>query len=229
MPVYRDIEYSLKRSKRKTGSIYVERDGSVSVRVPEDLTDAQVEALIEGKRAWIYRNLAEWRALNAERMERDYVNGEGFLYLGRSYRLKLVDDQDEPLKLKDGYFCLRRDRSQPEQADRAFKDFYREKGKRWIAERLDRYKRQMDVEQKSMRVMELGNRWASCSPKEQLNFHWKCMMAPARMLDYILIHELAHLLHPNHTPEFWREIEKLMPDYQERKDWLKANGARMDL
>jgi hypothetical protein len=85
MPVYGDIPYSLKRSKRKTGSIYVERDGSVSVRVPEGLTDAQIEALIEEKRAWIYRNLAEWRALNAERVERDYVNGEGFLYLGRSY------------------------------------------------------------------------------------------------------------------------------------------------
>jgi predicted metal-dependent hydrolase len=225
MPVYRDIQYSLERSKRKTGSIYVERDGSVSVRVPDDLTDAQ----IEGKRAWIYRNLAEWRALNIERVERDCVNGEGFLYLGRSYRLKLMDEQDEPLKLKDGYFCLRRDRSQREQADRAFRDFYREKGRRWIAERMDRYKRQMDVEPKSIRVMELGNRWASCSPKEQLNFHWKCMMAPARVLDYILIHELAHLLHPNHTSEFWREIEKLMPDYQERKAWQKANGARMDL
>jgi predicted metal-dependent hydrolase len=140
-----------------------------------------------------------------------------------------VGEQDEPLKLKNGYVCLRRDRGRREKAARVFREFYREKGKRWIGERVDRYKRQMDVEPNPIGVMELGNRWASCSPKEQLNFHWKCLMAPARVLDYILIHELAHLLHLNHAPEFWREIEKLMPDFQERQVWLKTNVARMDL
>ena len=109
MRTYKDIQYTLKRSQRKTASIYVERDGQVTVLVPRELTDRQVDELLESKRKWIYRNLAEWHDLNATRVEREYVNGEGFLYLGRSYRLKLVTDQDEPLLLKDGYFCLRAD------------------------------------------------------------------------------------------------------------------------
>ena len=89
---YKDISYTLKRSQRKTASIYVERDGGVTVLVPRDLTDRQVDSLLESKRKWIYRNLAEWHDLNATRVDREYVNGEGFLYLGRSYRLKLVTD-----------------------------------------------------------------------------------------------------------------------------------------
>ena len=85
--VYKDIEYTLKHSRRKTASIYIERDGKVSILIPEQLTNKQVEALIESKKRWIYKNLAEWQDLNATRVNREYVNGEGFLYLGRSYRL----------------------------------------------------------------------------------------------------------------------------------------------
>ena len=105
--IYKDIPYTLKRSQRKTASIYVERDGAVTVLMPRELTDRQIDSLLESKRKWIYKNLAEWHDLNATKVDREYVNGEGFLYLGRSYRLKLVTDQDDPLLLKDGYFCLR--------------------------------------------------------------------------------------------------------------------------
>ena len=89
MPTYRDVAYTLVRShRRKTASIYVERDGSVTVRVPDNLVDAEIETLIEGKRYWIHKHLTEWRELNAAQVVREYVNGEGFLYLGRSYRLQ---------------------------------------------------------------------------------------------------------------------------------------------
>jgi len=89
-PAYIAIRHTLQRSSRKTASIYIKRDGQVSVYVPEDLTKAQVDDLLEGKQKWIYRNLAEWHDLNTTRVQREYVNGEGFLYLGRTYRLKLV-------------------------------------------------------------------------------------------------------------------------------------------
>ena len=88
---YKDIEYSLKRSRRKTASIYIERDGSLSVLVPDSLSDADIDSMIESKRKWIYTGLAEWEDLNSTRVKREYVNGESFLYLGRSYRLRLVD------------------------------------------------------------------------------------------------------------------------------------------
>jgi len=105
----RDIEYQLLRSdQRRTADIVIERNGLISVRVPEHLSEEQADAVVEHKRLWIYRNLAEWRDLNAARVVREWVNGEGFLYLGCAYRLLLTQEQDEPLKLKDGRFCLQR-------------------------------------------------------------------------------------------------------------------------
>ena len=226
---YRDIEYTLKRSNRKTASIYIERDGQVSVLVPEKLSDRQVDELLESKRKWIYTSLAEWHDLNARKVERQYVNGEGFLYLGRSYRLKLVAEMSESLMLRDGYFCLRADNGSTPAADAAFRVFYRAKGAIRIPPRVAYYQTKMDVEPKSVKVIDLKHRWASCTHGGKLNFHWKCMMAPMTILDYIVVHELAHLVFPNHTAAFWNEVDKVMPDYQDRKEWLRANGAGMDL
>ncbi len=229
MRTYKDIEFSLKRSHRKTASIYIERDGEISVLVPEKLSDRQVEELLESKRKWIYRGLAEWQDLNARRVHRDYVNGEGFLYLGRSYRLKLVPDLPEPLMLKDGYFCLRGTNGAIPDAHAAFKAFFREKGNAHIPPRVTYFQAKMDVQPKSIKVIELKHRWASWTPGGNLNFHWKCMMAPLTILDYIVVHELAHLIYPNHTAAFWNEVDKVLPDYRERKEWLRINGAGMDL
>ncbi len=224
---YKDIEYDLNRSDRKTASIYIERDGRISVLAPEQWSNDEVEFVLERKRPWIYRGLAEWEDLNATRIEREFVGGEGFLYLGSSYRLTLVEKQKQPLILKDGWFCLRS--SSLPKADKAFKDFYRDKGAQHLPKRVRYFQTKLGVEAKEVRVMELQHRWASCSADGTINFHWKCMMAPLKMLDYIVAHELVHLLHEHHTDAFWNTLDKVMPDYRERKEWLRVNGAGMDL
>jgi predicted metal-dependent hydrolase len=227
MAQYKDIQYTLKKHNRRTGSIYVERDGRITVLVPMKTTTAEVEDILEEKRKWIYTSLAEWEDLNAARVTREFVNGEGFLYLGRSYRLCLVDEQEEPLLLKGGYFCLCRGKNGG--PVETFRKFYREKGLVKITERVHYYQGKMGVEVLNIRVIELQNRWASCSQKGNLNFHWKCVMAPLTIVDYIIVHELAHLIHPNHNPAFWSEVEKVIPDYRERKEWLRKNGAGMTI
>lgn len=226
---YRDIQYTLKRSNRKTASIYVERDGQVTVIVPKSLSESQIDKVLEEKRRWIYESLAEWHDLNSTRVERQFVNGEGFLYLGRSYRLKLVAKQAEPLLLKDGYFCLRADLRPTEKAAAAFRDFYRDKGVVRINERVAYFQTRMGVAPKSVKILDLKNRWASWTPGGNLNFHWKCMMAPLTILDYIVVHELAHLIHPNHSAAFWNQVDKVLADYVDRKEWLRDHGAGMDL
>ena len=226
---FKDIEYTLVRSRRKTASIYIERDGKVSVLVPEKLTARQVDDILESKRKWIYQSLAEWQDLNANRIQRDYVNGEGFLYLGRTYRLKLVSDLPEPLMLKDGYFCLRATKGTAPDADAAFREFYRVKGATRIPPRVAYFQAKMGVKSKSIKIMDLKHRWASCTASGNLNFHWKCMMAPLTVIDYIVVHELAHLIHANHSTAFWNEVDKVMPDFQDRKNWLRDHGAGMDL
>ena len=127
----RDIEYQLlPGSDRQTTDIVIERDGVITVRPPKRMTPEQVDETVLSKRMWIYRNPAEWRDLNATRVTREWVSGD-IPHFGSCYRLQLVAEQDEPLKLKDGRFCLMRDvvaRGGQEAAHRAFEEFYKAKG-----------------------------------------------------------------------------------------------------
>ena len=227
-----DISYEIVRSRRATADIVVERDGRVVVRVPRTIPHERIEDLIETKRDWIYKTLAEWRDLNATKVMREYRNGEGFLYLGRSYRLTVVSDQDEPLLLKGGRFWLRRDlvdRDQAAGARSAFRDYFVARGLERLPERVRHYAPKVGVRPRSINVRELGHRWASCSPKGNLVFHWKCLMAPPTIIDYIVVHELCHFHYLNHTEAFWNEVDKVMPNYRERREWLKRNGSAMDI
>lgn len=228
----KDIDYTVERSRRTTADVVIERDGRVVVRAPVSIPDERIEDLVEAKRYWIYKNLAEWRDLNATRVLREYRNGEGFLYLGRSYRLLLVADQAEPLLLKHGRFCLRRDlveRGDIAAAKAIFRDYYIARGTERITGRVKYYAPKVGVKPRGIDIRELGNRWASCYPNGNLAFHWKCMMAPQTIIDYIVVHELCHLHHPDHTDAFWNEVDKVLPAYRERKEWLRKHGAGLDV
>ena len=232
MSTVRDIEYELVRSPRRTADIVIEPDGRVIVRAPEDTPAEKIEAIIKTKRLWIYKNLAEWRDLNATRVIREFRNGEGFLYLGRSYRLLLVGSQEEPLLLKSGRFCLRRDlvdKGEVPAAHAAFRDYFVTRGLDRITRRVGYFAPKVGFRAGKIDVRELGCRWASCSPTGNLAFHWKGMMAPLKIIDYIVVHELCHMHHMDHSDAFWNEVDKILPDYLERKDWLRKNGAAMDL
>lgn len=224
---YKDISYQLKKSDRKTTSIYIERDGTVLVIAPSPFDVEKIEQIIESKRSWIYKSLAEWEDLNRTRIHREYVNGESFLYFGRNYRLQLVKNQLEPLTFHYGQFKLLD--SEVANAPDHFKNFYKTKLQQRLNERLKLYQPKMKLKPVSIRVMELQNRWGSCTSKGAINLHWKCAMLPLSVLDYVIVHELAHLEDKNHSPKFWRTIEKVMPDYDEAKKWLKFNGAGMSL
>lgn len=231
-PKPREIDYEIVRSARSTADIVVERDGRIIVRAPAHLPDECVEDIVEAKRYWIYKTLAEWRDLNATRVLREYRNGEGFLYLGRSYRLLLVAEQDEPLQLKNGRFCLRRElveRGDSGAAQEVFREYYTARGMERLQERVTYYAPKVGVAPAGLDVRDLGYRWASCSPSGELSFHWKCMMAPQTIIDYIVVHELCHLHHRDHTEAFWNEVDKVLPAYRERKEWLRVSGAGLDV
>ena len=84
----------------------------------------------------------------------------------------------------------------------------------------------MGIEPKGIEVRDLGFRWGSCGKKGILNFHWASILLPASIVEYVVVHELVHLVEPNHTPEFWLALERAMPDYEQRKNWLAENGAK---
>lgn len=228
-----DIKYKLlPGSDRQTIDIVIERDGEITVRPPRQFTPEQVDETVFSKRMWIYRNLAEWRDLNATRVTREWVNGEAFLYLGSRYRLQLATEQEEPLQLKDGRFNLRRslvESGGTEAAQKAFQEFYKDKGLQRLKNRVDYFAPKVGMQAGVVQIRDLGYRWASCLSNGDLHFHWKCLMAPLTIIDYIVVHELCHLHFRDHSDAFWNEVDKVLPDYRERKEWLRVRGAELDL
>lgn len=222
-----DIEVDVKKSKRKTMSIFVERDGTVSALVPENLSDEEIQQVLDAKEYLINKHLAEWKELNHNKIDREYVNGQSYLYLGRNYRLRLVEDDSIEIALKDGFFELSIHKLG--KAKELFIDFYKKKLEVKIQPMVKTHLKRMGLLANGIKVMELQNRWGSCSAKGNLNFHWKCAMAPVDVINYIVAHEVVHLKHPNHSREFWNDLDKLIPNYQSHIDWLREHGAGMDL
>jgi len=216
-----------KTGRRKTVSIFIERDGSVRVLAPVTATDEIIENAVRAKEYQIFTKLAKWKELNQGKVSRTFVNGQSFLYFGRNYRLSIVENQDVPLKMTGGYFHL--DKKYLNKAMTVFKDFYREKAAQKIKERLKIIEEKFQAKPSAIKVLELQNRWASWTPKNRLSFHWKCAMAPVPVLDYIITHEMVHLKYPSHSTAFWNELDKKMPNYREYENWLKQNGVKMAL
>jgi predicted metal-dependent hydrolase len=227
-----EIEFTLLRSPRKTADIVVERDGSVVVRAPRSVSTAQIERAIDRRAGWVHRALAEWGELNGRRSRRALVPGSGIPYLGRNFRLKLIKDATEPLTLRSGRWELSEDliaaHSEP-RVRKAFRDFYITKGGPLLASRVDAFAKKVGVHTGKVSVRELGFHWASCGKAGALTFHWKLLMAPATAIDYVVVHELCHLRHRDHSKAFWNEVDKVLPRYRERKDWLRRHGASLDL
>jgi predicted metal-dependent hydrolase len=221
------IDITVLKSNRKTVSIFIERDGSVSARVPENLSNEEVKEILKAKEYQIFKNLAEWQQLNEATVVREYVSGQSFLYLGRNYRLKLVESRLGEVSFKKNTLFLGKE--DLPNAKELFVTFYKSKLTDKIKPIIERYKPLLGVNPNSIKVMELQNRWASCTKQGNVNFHWKCAMAPIDVLHYIVVHELAHLIHNNHSKAFWNEIDKILPDYEKQINWLKIHGAGMDL
>lgn len=223
------LDVTIKRSNRKTLSIYVERNGGISVLAPENMQDQELSDVLDKKEYLIQKHHAQWDILNSSRIDREFVNGQSYLYLGRNYRLKWVPnaEQSEPLLLKNGFFCLQR--SVNGTAAQWFIEFYKTKGIEIIEEKTAFYSKKLGIQYEHVRVIDLKNRWASCSDKKRLNFHWKCIMAPLSVLNYIIVHELVHFKFKKHDREFWNEVDKVIPDYKVHIEWLRSFGASMDL
>lgn len=222
-----DLQFLIRRSmRRRTMQITVERSGELIISAPHEVDAVQLRAFVEEKRFWIYTKLAEKERLQRLVPRKEYVDGEGFLYLGRSYRLKLVDEQSVPLKLTGGRFTLLR-AALPE-AREHFIRWYSERARKWLYSRVTDYQTRMEIEPAGVKVQELGYRWGSCGKGNWLYFHWKTILLPARIADYVAVHEIAHLHEPHHTPAFWLRVDRAMPDYLQRKSWLAEHGIDVE-
>ena len=222
-----DLQFRVRYgARRRTMQITVERNGELVLSAPPEVNEAKLRAFVQEKRFWIYTKLAEKDRLQRQVPRKEFIGGEGFLYLGRSHRLKLVGEQDAPLKLTAGRFCL--ETNALPAARTHFIHWYSERARIWLSGRVAVYQSRMEVAPAGVKVQDLGYRWGSCGKGDWLYFHWKAILLPARIAEYVVVHEIAHLHEPHHTPAFWLRVERAMPDYAQRKAWLAEHGIDVE-
>ena len=211
-------------TERTTLEITVDRDASLILRAPTCATRERVEQFIESKRPWVYRKLAEKDALAAPPIRKQFVDGEGFAYLGRNYRLKL-DDAVDGVRLDRGRFVMAP--ATAADGDAAMRRWYIRTGQPWLQRRVGPWASRMGEAGVGVAVRDLGYRWGSTKGESHINIHWATLQLAPSLIDYVIVHELAHLKELNHTDRYWAEVARAMPDYERRRDDLTAAGVKI--
>ena len=218
----------LRTDRKRSAAIYVEHE-IVKVRVPKSLSDKRIRELVKKRTPWIKAKLKEISERPISK-PKEYVSGEAFSYLGKNYRLKVVVGDCSAIKLKGGYFhatVLDSDQT-PQATIRAnLISWYQQHAKKRLDDKIKRWAKIVGVEPNSVTVKDYKSRWGSCSTKGDISFNWRIILAPHKIVDYVVVHELCHLQHLNHSPSYWRSVKGVIPDYKEHRQWLQSNERNL--
>ncbi len=223
-----DLIMDIKRSSRRgTIELTVERDGHIVIYAPQEASDATLESRVREKLLWIHRKVGQKEEEFHQLPQKEFVSGEGFYYLGRKYRLKLLDGKDgfksgSLLRLNNGWFFMPRDLA-PEGRN-IFIKWYTKHATDWILRRVKMLKARVATEPQSIEVRDLGFRWGSCTQKGKMFFHWRIILLPPERIDYLILNELLHLHEYNHSPAFYERLRRAAPEYEHQEEWLRRNG-----
>lgn len=209
------------RSRRRTLALEITRDARLVVRVPAHLPSRLVEEFLFTHRSWILKKQRVARENFQESRPKEFVNGETFPFLGAQYRLCLVDDP-VPFRFENDFFLSCRYLSR---AKELFVGWYKDQAERTIAVRLARYATMTGLQYENASLSNAKRRWGSASGNGRLRFNWRLIMAPLEVIDYVVVHELMHLVERNHSRAFWERVREVMPEYAARRAWLGANGC----
>jgi predicted metal-dependent hydrolase len=223
-----DFPFETIRTDRvKSASIDVE-DNLVKVTVPKNLSEERIEELVKGRILWIKQKLALQATANISK-PKEYVDGEAFAYLGRNYRLKCAIGTEESVKLRSGYLnvTIKNGKRNSEHIKAAIEQWYRTKALSRLIDKTRRYSAILKVEPTSINLKDYKAMWGSCSPKGVVSYNWRIILAPHKIVDYIVVHELCHLIEPNHSSKYWKQVRSVIPDYENSKEWLKNNGSSL--
>lgn len=218
----------IRRTDRsKSATIKVE-GGVVIIVVPKGLTQERIKKLLDNKKVWIQKKMALHPQMPVT-VEKQYVSGEAFSYLGRNYRLKITEGELTPIKLAHGRLTMSvpKGSSESKLIKYALTNWFRRRAELKLREKIIRYSPIVGVETNGYKVKSFQSRWGSCTPRGRVDFNWKIIMAPNRVVDYVVVHELCHLKQHDHSPQFWKLVESIMPDYLECKKWLRLNGGSL--
>ena len=217
-----DIYYSVVYSERKTLGIVVNPDGSVIVKAPIGILKEKVSEKVTKRASWIIKQQDFFKSFGKKMPQRRYISGESHLYLGRQYRLYVKEGKPNSVSFKGRCFeivCTSKDK-----AESLMTAWYKERAKvkfAEIAEPIIQQFKKYGVEPKSLYIQAMENRWGSCTAKQKIILNTELIKAPRPCIEYVITHEMCHLLHKNHTKAFYELLTNEMPDWEKWKNKLE--------
>ncbi len=208
-------------SKRRTVALKITEDAQLIIKAPLFVHDEILKQFIVKHQKWIIKKLNETTERREKVVQKKFVNGEEFSYLGQLFKLHITDCIQEPFVFDNGFYVSKEYEAQIKDL---FIQWYKREAHRKIVERVEYYAKKWGFKYRKIRITAALTRWGSCTLNGNLNFSYRLIMAPIEVVDYVVVHELAHLVEHNHSPKFWKLVETIIPEYKKMKKWLKENG-----
>ena len=225
------IDFDVEYRNRKTMAIQIMPPDKVLIISPLGIPEDIIRRRVRSKGSWIIKKLAQLRDIKVKIPERTFINGHPFLFLGKNYPLQIIKNGRKIPKVFfiEKIFNMELHELDHEKMRGAMEKWYRKKADRIISDRVEVYIHKIGKRPEVVKVKEQKRRWGSCTAKGNLYFNWRCIMAPPAVIDYVVVHEMSHLVIPNHSKRFWQKVGSVLPDYKKRRKWLKDNGLRLEL
>ena len=194
----------------------------VILTAPLLTTDDHIEYILKKRKDWINKKIAFYQE-NYKPQIKEYVSGENAKYLGRNYRLKIIQSKDECVKLQRGYIQIFiKDKDNYDKKKRMLNEWYLVKSENYFKKIIVKYSNLVNVRIQNIKIRQMKTRWGSCnSVKSYINLNSELIKKPLNAIEYVIFHELTHLIHPNHSREFYNYLSTYMPDWKKRKERLE--------
>ena len=209
------------RSKRKTLSLTINENAELVVRAPKRLSIEKIQDFINEKENWINRK----KRLIENQIKDVTSNHNKLLYLGNLFPINLEQNASKELFFTGEEFIA--NSIEPDSLSLSIKKWYKNKFKEIALPRVAYFANKHNLMVNQVRIKNQKTMWGSCSSKNNINLNYLLLMAPMGVIDYVIVHELVHTIHRNHSTDFWDSVESIMPEFQEHKRWLKKNGYKL--
>ena len=211
------------RSKRKTLSLSINENADLVVRAPHRASYDEIQKFISEKSAWIDNKQRLIKAQLEDNL--NHHSSNKCLYLGSLYPLKIDNNSIEPISFNGQMFTITN--VNRERISLSLKSWYKKRFIEVALPRLSYFSDKYKLKVNQVRVKEQKTLWGSCSNKNNINLNYLLIMAPMKVIDYVIVHELVHTIHKNHSAKFWQKVETIMPNYKDARNWLKDNGYKL--
>ena len=212
------------RSSRRSIGLLITDDASILVRAPFRASEKDIAKVLGKNRSWLESKLREAVRIKEESAPCEFRDGTSFLFLGNEYPLRVNPKASKFFNEKRGFEISG---NYLPQAHGMFESWYKRQARKLICARVLELGKPFERKDIAPRISSAGTRWGSCSMDGSIRINWRLIQAPGEIIDYVIIHELSHLIEMNHSGSFWRIVEKYIPDFTVRRKWLRENGHRL--